>query len=67
MSKTDDKSLDLPQEWPGALHYDEQEVEAVTRIVRAQSPFRFYGLDFQHEVEQLEKEFAEYIGAKYCL
>ena len=67
MSKIDDKSLDLPQEWPGALHYDEQEVEAVTRVVRAQSPFRFYGLDFQHEVELLEKEFAEYIGVKYCV
>lgn len=61
------KTIELPQEWPGALHYGEEEVEAVSRVVRAQSPFRFYGLNFQHEAEQFEKEFAEYIGVKYCL
>ncbi len=60
-------SKELPQEWPGALHYDEREVEAVARVVKAKSPFRFYGVDFQREVEQLEKEFAEFIGVKYCL
>lgn len=67
MDTIKDRTLELPQEWPGALHYDEQEVEAVTRVVRAQSPFRFYGLDFQHEVEKLEKELAEYIDVKYCV
>lgn len=61
------KTVELPQEWPGALHYGEEEVEAISRVVRAQSPFRFYGLNFQREAEQLEKEFAEYIGVKYCL
>jgi len=56
-----DNILELPQVWPGALHYDEEEVEAVIRIVRAQSPYRYYGVDFQHKVEKLEKEFAAYI------
>jgi 8-amino-3,8-dideoxy-alpha-D-manno-octulosonate transaminase len=67
MNTIKDKNLELPQEWPGALHYGEEEVEAVTRVVRAQSPYRYYGVDFQHEVEKLEKEFAAYIGVKYCL
>ena len=57
----------LPQEWPGVHHYDEEEVAAATRVIRAKSPFRYYGPDLQHEVDQLEKEFAEYIGVKYCL
>lgn len=67
MEESKIKTVELPQEWPGALHYGEEEVEAVSRVVRAQSPFRFYGLDFQREAEQFEKEFAEYIGVKYCL
>lgn len=67
MEKSKDKSLELPQEWPGALHYSHEEIEAVTRVVKAQSPFRFYGVNFQRETEQLEKEYAEYIGVKYCL
>lgn len=67
MEKSKDNSLELPQEWPGALHYGQEEIDAVTRVVKAQSPFRFYGANFQHETEQLEKEFAEYIGVKYCL
>ncbi len=67
MDKSKDKSLELPQEWPGALHYGQEEIDAVTRVVKAQSPFRFYGVNFQRETEQLEKEYAEFIGVKHCL
>ncbi|NQU88201.1 MAG: DegT/DnrJ/EryC1/StrS family aminotransferase [Mariniphaga sp.] len=67
MNTKKDKPIELPQEWPGSLHYGIEEVKAVTRIVKAQSPFRFYGVNFQHEVEKLEEEFADYIGVKYCL
>lgn len=67
MNKKNDSILELPQEWPGSLHYGTEETEAVTRIIKARSPFRFYGVDFQHEAETFEKEFAEFIGAKYCL
>lgn len=67
MDNFKNSSKELPQEWPGALHYDEREVEAVSRVVKAQAPYRYYGVDFQREVEQLEKEFAEFIGVKYCL
>ena len=65
---TDNQSLgELPQEWPGALHYDQEEVEAVSRVARSRSPFRFYGPDLQKEVDQFESEFATYIGVKHCL
>ncbi|OGV35115.1 MAG: hypothetical protein A2020_08105 [Lentisphaerae bacterium GWF2_45_14] len=57
----------LPQEWCGAHYMDEKEVEAVTRVLCAKSPFRYYGLDLQNEVFKLEKEFASYIGTKYAL
>ena len=57
----------LPQEWPGIHFFGEEEVEAASRVIRAQSPFRFYGPDFQHETEQFEKEFGAYIGVKHCL
>lgn len=57
----------LPQEWPGAHYYDHQEEEAVSRVARSHSPFRFYGPDLQEEVDQFEQEFASYIGVKHCL
>ncbi len=67
MATSTKKTIDLPQEWPGALYFDEQEAQAATRVIRAQSPFRYYGPDHQHEVEKLEQEFAKYIGVKHCL
>jgi len=57
----------LPQEWPGAHYYDQEEVEAVSRVARSRSPFRFYGPDLQKEVDQFESEFATHIGVKHCL
>jgi len=59
--------LDLPQEWPGAHYYDHEEEEAVARVARSHSPFRFYGPDLQGEVDQFESEFAEFIGVNHCL
>jgi len=35
--------LTLPAEFPGAAWYGEEEVEAVTRVIRNRSPFRYYG------------------------
>ncbi len=61
------REIPLPQEWCGVHHINEQELEAVAQVIRAKSPFRFYGLDLQDEVSKLEKEFAGYIGVKYAL
>jgi 8-amino-3,8-dideoxy-alpha-D-manno-octulosonate transaminase len=57
----------LPQEWPGIHYIDQEEIEAVTRVLRNQSPFRFYGPKPTYEARQFEGEFAEYIGMDYCV
>ncbi|MDH5398079.1 MAG: DegT/DnrJ/EryC1/StrS family aminotransferase [Cyclobacteriaceae bacterium] len=67
MEALSNKETPLPQEWPGIHYIGEEEVEAVTRILRAKSPFRFYGPDFQQETLHFEEEFAQYIGVKHCL
>ena len=57
----------LPLEFPGAHFMDEDEVNAVTRVLRARSTFRYYGLDPQKETETFEKEFARFIGVDHAL
>jgi len=61
------RTTPLPHEWCGAHHMGEEEVEAVARVIRARSPFRYYGPDLQGEVAQLEQEFAAYIGVPHAL
>ena len=48
----------LPLEFPGVHHMDERETEAVLRVLRARSPFRYYGVAFQQETAAFENEFA---------
>jgi 8-amino-3,8-dideoxy-alpha-D-manno-octulosonate transaminase len=57
----------LPLEFPGVHHMNNQEVQAGLRLLKARSPFRYYGVNPQHEVEKLEKEFAKVAGTKYAL
>ena len=61
------RTTPLPLEFPGAHAMDLEEVEAVTRVVRSRSMFRYYGLDPQRETEKLEVEFAQFIGIKFAL
>ena len=56
----------LGYEWPGSYFVGEEELELVTRVVRARSPFRWYGLDLQNMCATLEQEFAAYTGARYA-
>jgi len=46
---------------------DEEEVEAAVRVLRDRSPFRYYGVKLRGEVEQFEKEFADYLGLPYAV
>lgn len=46
---------------------DHEEEEALLRVCRSHSLFRYYGPKPQHEVRQFEEEFAEFCGAKYAL
>ncbi len=57
----------LPLEFPGVHKMDDQEVEAAARVLRARSPFRYYGIDLQYEVDAFEREFAEFIGVRHAL
>ena len=57
----------LPWELPGAHWIGDEELELVSRVVRARSPFRFYGPDLQHMVDTLEKECGAPFGHKHAL
>jgi len=61
------RSEPLPLEFPGAHYYDQEEVDAVVRVLKSRSPYRYYGLDHQHEVETFEKEFAAFLGVPYAV
>ena len=61
------RSEPLPLEFPGAQHYDQEEVDAVVRVLKSRSPYRYYGLDPQHEVENFEKEFATFLGVPHAV
>src|SRR5512140_903436 len=57
----------LPLEFPGVHMMDTEEIEAVERVLRARSPFRYYGLELQKEVESFEAEFAQFIGVAHAV
>jgi len=54
-------------EFPGAHWIDEREIQAVVRVLKSRSLFRYYGIDPQNEVETFEKEFARFVGVRYAL
>jgi len=57
----------LPLEFPGVHYMDAQEIRAAVRLLKARSPFRYYGVKLQREVEKLESELARYYGTKYVI
>ena len=61
------RSAPLPLEFPGAHYYDQEEVDAVVRVLKSRSPYRYYGLDLQGEVETFEKEFSGFLGVPHAV
>ena len=57
----------LPYEWPGSYFIGEEEIEAVTKVLLARSPFRFYGHDLQHYADRAEDYFKQRLGRKHAL
>jgi 8-amino-3,8-dideoxy-alpha-D-manno-octulosonate transaminase len=53
--------------YPGGMLYDDEEVDAAVKVLKAQSPFRHYGIDPQHQVDRFEKAMAQFTGTKYAL
>jgi 8-amino-3,8-dideoxy-alpha-D-manno-octulosonate transaminase len=52
---------------PGAQFFDQAEIDAVLEVLKAQSPYRFYGPRFLNITGQFEQEFRDYIGSQYAL
>lgn len=57
----------LPLEFPGLHYFDDQEIDAVLRVLRRRSPFRYYGLQSPPEVSAFESEFAAYLGISHAV
>ncbi len=57
----------LPLEFPGVHYMDGEEVNAALRVLESRSPFRYYGIDLQDEVNRFEQEFAAFTGARHAL
>lgn len=57
----------MPQEWPGSYFIGAEEIEAVTRVLTARSPFRFYGPDVQRYGDRVEEIFRQRLGRKHAL
>jgi len=57
----------LPLEFPGVHYMDNEEVDAVVRLLRSRSLFRYYGVDLQKEVEAFEAEFASFLGVAHAV
>ena len=61
------RSEPLPLEFPGVHYMDNEEVDAVVRLLRSRSLFRYYGVDLQKEVEAFEAEFASFLGTAHAV
>ncbi len=61
------RTTPLPLEFPGMHYLDDAELEAVVRVLKSRSLFRYYGIDLQGEVDAFENEFAEFIGVQHAL
>lgn len=57
----------LKPSYPGATLYGEEEARKVFEVCMARSPFRFYGLNSLHMVDQFEEAFAQRMGVKHAL
>ena len=54
--------------YPGGMEIGAEELEAATRVITSKNLFRYYGVgETPHEVEDFEREFASYIGARRAL
>lgn len=61
------RTTPLPLEFPGIHHMDQQESDAVARVLTSRSLFRFYGVDLQNEVTSFESEFAQWLGVSHAV
>jgi len=61
------RTTPLPWELPGAHWMGAEELELAARVIKAQSPFRYYGIAPQHMADRLEKEYAQALYRNYAI
>jgi 8-amino-3,8-dideoxy-alpha-D-manno-octulosonate transaminase len=57
----------LPYEWPGSYFIGEEEIDAVSKVLLARSPYRFYGHNVQHYADKVEDFFRQRLGRKHAV
>jgi dTDP-4-amino-4,6-dideoxygalactose transaminase len=54
--------------FPGAMEVGDEELEAVTRVIRSKNLYRHYGIGAgPQEVDAFEREFADFMGVRHAL
>ncbi|GIP31472.1 DegT/DnrJ/EryC1/StrS aminotransferase family protein [Paenibacillus sp. J2TS4] len=61
------RSKPLPPNYPGAVVMGEEEAAQAAQIIKAQSPFRFYGPDLRNSVTAMERMMEKDLGVPYAL
>ena len=61
------RRLPLPAEFPGAHAIDVEEEEALLRVCRSRSLYRYHGIAPQHEALQFERELAVFLGIRHVV
>ena len=57
----------LPAEFPGAHAFGREEEEALLRVCRSKSLYRYHGIKMQHEALNFEREFATFTGVRHAV
>lgn len=57
----------LPPEWPGTYFMGEEEAAAVSAVLKAKSPFRYYGPDLQGFTSKFEGLVRARLGRRHAL
>lgn len=57
----------LPGAYPGASVYGQEEIDAITEVIKRKSPFRYYGVDVAGKAEEFEGRVCERLGRKFAL
>lgn len=55
----------ITNDYYGVNYYGEEEAEAAYKVVKSQSPFRYYGNNCLYETDRLEGKIKEYFSVKY--
>jgi len=61
------KTIEWPQEFPGAHWFDGEEEQAVKNVIRRGAPFRHYGLSTPEYVTKFETAACEFYSIKHAL